>query len=171
MLETVKLNSSPDVSRQNARTKECVALRQVSWYHHGTFSVGNQTKAMCQPERVWMGNDIMKVKKKHWVQKEKAWVTPQRVGSLCNPTQMWIILHLITQAVNVPLFPQTVFNINNPQTTDCTKKFSAAVRITNRQRETQATADLLIHTWLCWHTTHNAIWRYILWPMPRSATT
>lgn len=59
MLETAKLNSSPDVSRQNAwdrQTKECVTLRQVSWYRRGTFSVDNQTEATCQPERVWMWN-------------------------------------------------------------------------------------------------------------------
>ncbi len=32
--------------------------------------------------------------------RKRAWVAPQRVGILCNPTQMWFILHLNTQAVN-----------------------------------------------------------------------
>ncbi len=103
--------------------------------------------------------------------RKRAWVAPQRVGILCNPTQMWFILHLNTQAVNAlsSRKQSSTSTIRKPPTAQ--KKLSAAVRNTNRQRETQATADLLIHTWLCWHTTHNAIWRYILWPMPRSATT
>ncbi len=54
MLETAVKQQSRCLSTE--RTKECVTLRQVSWYRRGTFSVGNQTETMCQPERVWIWN-------------------------------------------------------------------------------------------------------------------
>lgn len=126
------------------------------------------------PTRESLNVKRMKVKQKHRKQKQKALGSPpQRVGILCNPTQMWFILHLNTQAANAlsSRKQSSMSTIRKPPTAQKKKKLSAAVRKTNWQRETQATADLLIHTWLCWHTTHNAIWRYILWPMPRSATT
>lgn len=167
---------SKEVTTRDRGTKDCVTLRQVSWYDRGTFSVGNQTEARCQPERVRMWNDRMKVKEKQRVQKEKELGSPPKglasyvTQHKCDSSSVW------THKLRTSLFsrkqsststnrkPPTAQNKKN-------KKLSAAVRNTNRQRETQATADLLIHTWLCWHTTHNAIWRYILWPMPRSATT
>lgn len=63
------------------------------------------------------------------------------VAILCNPTQMWFIIHVDTLVMNVPLFPQTAFNVNNPQTSVCTKTLNAV------KKKQQAAMQYTDHSW------------------------
>lgn len=83
----------------------------------------------------------------------------------CDSSFMW------TQKLQTSLSSRKQSSTPTIRKPPTAQKLLVAVRNTYWKRETQTTADLLIHTWLCWHTTHDAIWRYILRPMPRSATT
>lgn len=64
---------------------------------------------------------------------------------------MWFILHVDTKATNFPLFPQTVINVNNPQTSDCTKtlgccqKYLLATRNTDHSWPTYSHLIMLAH--------------------------
>lgn len=143
---------SKEVAVQDQRTKECVTLRQVSRYSHSTFSVGNQTKATCQPEWVRMKNDRIKKssnRKKSLGRPAKglaSYVTQHK----CDSSFMW------TQKLQKSnSSPQTVININNPQTSDCTKtlgccqKYQLATRNTDHSWPTYSHLIMLAHYTRC----------------------
>lgn len=164
MLETVKLNSSPDVSRQNvligshhARhwTKECVTLWQVSWYRRGTFSVGNQTETTCQPERVWMWNEWKK--QKHREQKEKELGSPPKglasyvTQHKCDSSFIW------THKLRMPSLPANSLQrqqsanhrLHKKTTFGCFQKYQPATRNTGHSWPTYSHLIMLAHYTQC----------------------
>lgn len=103
-----------------------------------------------QRESEWETTELKRVQ----IEKELG-SSRQRVGILCNPTHMWFILLVDTKAAKVQLFPHTVINVNNPQTSDCTKtlgccqKYQLATRNTDHSWPTYSHLIMLAHYTRC----------------------